>query len=56
MFQFYDSGQFYWWRKLVYPEKTTDLPQVTDKLCHLIIDNVVSITHRHERYSNSQTW
>jgi hypothetical protein len=21
-------GQFYWWRKLEYPEKTTDLPQV----------------------------
>jgi hypothetical protein len=21
-----------WWRKLEYPEKTTDLPQVTDKL------------------------
>jgi hypothetical protein len=26
------GGQFYWWRKLKYPEKTTDLPQVTDKL------------------------
>ena len=25
-------GQFYWWRKPEYPEKTTDLSQVTDKL------------------------
>jgi len=25
-------GQFYWRRKLEYPEKTTDLPQVTEKL------------------------
>jgi hypothetical protein len=24
--------QFYWWRKPEYPEKTTDLLQVTDKL------------------------
>ena len=24
------SWQFYWWRKLEYPEKTTDLPLVID--------------------------
>jgi len=39
------GGQFYWWSKPEYPEKTTDLSQVTDKLNVVHLATIEIRTH-----------
>ena len=58
IFQLYRGCQFYWWRKPEYPEKTTNLSQVTDKLSsHNGVNTATNtVSPKHGRHVTCWFW
>jgi hypothetical protein len=48
LFHLYTGDEFYWWRKPKYPDKSTDLSQVTDKLNYIALYQVHHLINRFE--------
>ena len=56
IFQLYRGGKFYGWRKPEYLEKTSNLPQVTDKLYHIKLYQVHLNTAGNQTHNFIWSW
>jgi hypothetical protein len=57
IFQFYRGGQFYWWRKPEYPEKTTDTESHWQTLWHNVVSSTPRLSGiRTHNFSDDRHW